>query len=155
MVTNQLKSQTRKNGQNNVVEKVGNLFECSPNISLAHCVSADMCMGKGIALIFKKRFGRVDKLKAQRVPVGGCAQLKLEHRCIFYLVTKERYFQKPTYEQLECSLQDMREKMKVNNVQDLAMPRIGSGLDRLNWTKVKEIIETVFKDDVKITIYSL
>lgn len=46
-------------------EKIGNLFSVSDNVSLAHCVSVDLCMGKGIAVEFKKRFGRVDELKKQ------------------------------------------------------------------------------------------
>lgn len=36
---------------------------------------------------------------------------------------------------------------------DIAMPAIGSGLDRLDWFKVKEIIMDIFKDvDVTIVI---
>ena len=34
---------------------------------------------------------------------------------------------------------------------DVAMPTIGSGLDRLDWVKVKEIILDVFKD-VHVTV---
>jgi len=41
----------------------GNLFDS--NVSLAHCVSEDLRMGMGIAAEFKRRFGRVDELKAQ------------------------------------------------------------------------------------------
>lgn len=36
------------------------------------------------------------------------------------------------------------------------MPKIGCGLDRLEWNKVKDIIGEVFKDiDVGICVYSL
>ena len=43
----------------------GDLFSCPATASLAHCVSEDMAMGKGIAIVFKKRFGGVRELKEQ------------------------------------------------------------------------------------------
>ena len=43
----------------------GDLFSCPATASLAHCVSEDMAMGKGIATVFKKRFGGVRELKEQ------------------------------------------------------------------------------------------
>ena len=43
-------------------EQLGDLFQVPNNVSLAHCVSTDMEMGKGIAVEFKDRFGRVDEL---------------------------------------------------------------------------------------------
>jgi hypothetical protein len=48
-------------------EKQGDLFGCVPHVSLAHCVSADMAMGKGVAVLFKKTFGGVDDLKRQGI----------------------------------------------------------------------------------------
>lgn len=43
----------------------GDLFSCPNNSSLAHCISADVAMGKGIAVLFKKKFGGVQELKKQ------------------------------------------------------------------------------------------
>ena len=48
-----------------VVEKKGDLFGCPSGDSLAHCVSRDLKMGKGIAVEFKKRFAHVDDLLDQ------------------------------------------------------------------------------------------
>lgn len=45
--------------------KQGDLFRCPAIDSLAHCVSEDFVMGKGIALLFKNKFGSLDELKAQ------------------------------------------------------------------------------------------
>lgn len=42
---------------------------------------------------------------------------------------------------------------QMPEVKYLAMPKIGCGLDRLQWGKVKEIICEVFKDmDVEILV---
>ena len=46
-------------------EVKGDLFSCPDDESLAHCISQDVRMGKGIAVIFKKKFGGVDELLKQ------------------------------------------------------------------------------------------
>ena len=46
-------------------EVKGDLFSCPSSTSLAHCVSEDMHMGKGIATLFKQKFGGVGELKSQ------------------------------------------------------------------------------------------
>ncbi len=43
----------------------GDLFSAPSNVSLAHCVSRDMNMGKGIATLFRDKFGQVKELKEQ------------------------------------------------------------------------------------------
>uniref|UniRef100_A0A3B5LPS2 O-acyl-ADP-ribose deacylase 1 n=1 Tax=Xiphophorus couchianus TaxID=32473 RepID=A0A3B5LPS2_9TELE len=39
----------------------GDLFSCPRDESLAHCISEDCRMGAGIAVMFKKKFGRLLK----------------------------------------------------------------------------------------------
>lgn len=57
---------------------------------------------------------------------------------------------------LESSLIAMRNICVEEKVQHLAMPRIGCGLDRLDWRRVSELIQQVFLDtDLTITIYSI
>ena len=54
------------------METKGDLFYCSESESLAHCISADVAMGKGIAVIFKKKFGGVRELKNQGTARAFC-----------------------------------------------------------------------------------
>ena len=58
---------TERNENDNfkITENIGNLFSVNENVSLAHCVSADMAMGKGIAKLFKEKFNQVENLKKQ------------------------------------------------------------------------------------------
>lgn len=129
-------------------EVEGDLFDSKD--SLAHCVSKDLRMGMGIAKEFKARFG--DDI--ERKNVGECAMLRSgRERRIFYLVTKERYYQKPTYETLSAALQSLRQLCVDNNITKLSMPQIGCGLDRLRWDKVRSMIRDTFKDKVAVTIY--
>lgn len=139
-----------------VTERTGNLFSCPDSESLAHCISADVRMGKGIAVSFKTKFGGVDELKSQGQKPGGVAILRRGNRHIYYLVTKEKYFNKPTYPSLQSSLQAMKGHCVSHGVTSLSMPTIGCGLDGLEWPKVRNIIEEVFQDtDINITVYSL
>lgn len=47
---------------------------------------------------------------------------------------------------MKQALEMMKRVCKANNINKVAMPRIGCGLDRLEWDKVSEIIQDVFKD---------
>ena len=75
---------------------------------------------------------------------------------VFNLVTKAKFWQKPTYESLQESLERMREQIVSMGITKLAMPKIGCGLDRLVWSKVYQIICDVFNDvDIEIVICEL
>jgi hypothetical protein len=137
-------------------EKEGDLFS-SPD-SLCHCVSACLHMGRGIAPVFKNKYKRVDELKRQNAKPGGMCFLYVpdEDRYIYYLVTKEKYFNKPTYTTMENSLTAMRDHCFENGVRKLSMPVIGCGLDKLEWDKVRNIIHRVFEPiGMHITVYKL
>jgi O-acetyl-ADP-ribose deacetylase (regulator of RNase III) len=139
-------------------ELQGDLFTCDPAASLCHCVSEDMAMGKGIAVQFKKRFGKVAELKAQQSRTGSAAVLE-KPDCpgafVYYLVTKARYFHKPTLASVRQSCEWMRDHAVLHNVGCIALPRIACGLDGLQWLEVKDMLIDVFSlTSVKLQVYS-
>ncbi|XP_052241352.1 ADP-ribose glycohydrolase OARD1-like [Dreissena polymorpha] len=139
-----------------IIHKKGDLFSCPEDESLAHCVSEDLRMGKGIATLFKKNFEGVPELKAQGKKVGDVAILKHGKRFVYYLITKPKYFDKPTYATLEDSLRAMQKHCVEHNVTAVSMPKIGCGLDKLQWPKVEETLMSVFMDtNIVISVYSL
>jgi len=88
--------------------------------------------------------------------VGDVAVLRQGKRFVYYLITKPKYFDKPTYETLKSSLVAMKSHCVANNVTAVSMPRIGCGLDKLEWPKVEETLMSVFMDtDIVITVYSV
>ncbi|XP_025019031.1 O-acetyl-ADP-ribose deacetylase 1 isoform X3 [Python bivittatus] len=86
----------------------GDLFTCPKTDSLAHCISEDCHMSAGIAAIFKKMFGGIQDLLNQHKKTGDVAVLKRETRYVYYLITKNKYFHKPTYDNLQKSLEAMK-----------------------------------------------
>jgi O-acetyl-ADP-ribose deacetylase (regulator of RNase III) len=139
-------------GQASIVEVTGDLMTARD--SLCHCVSECLAMGKGIAVLFKQQFGRVDELKQQRVGVGGAAVLAAESRFIYYLVTKPRFFDKPTYASLGASLTVMLQHMQQNGVRSVSMPEIGCGLDGLSWPTVKQLLSDLLAGTgITCTVY--
>lgn len=107
--------------------------------------------------IFRKKFGRLPQLLSQKQKPGGLAVLEedseLGTRYIYYLVTKRLSTEKPTYENFWSSLKKMRDDVRNHEVKKLAIPKIGCGLDRLDWSIVKDMITFLFKDiDVEVVV---
>lgn len=128
------------------IEEYGDLFKVGPQFYLCHCISADFALGKGIAVEFNKRYHMKSKLFARCVSNGAYPKAILIDK-VFNLVTKGKYWEKPTYDTLRGALEDMERQAKENNVHAIAMPMIGTGLDRLQWPIVLRIIKETFKDD--------
>lgn len=132
---------------------VGDLFDAKG--ALGHCVSADFAMGAGIARIFRSKFGQVQALKDQHCKIGDVATLQA-NPFIYYLVTKQCFFHKPTYKSLEQSLIKMRDHMLSHDVSQINLPRIGCGLDKLEWSKVEQILLKTFETtSIKCIVYTL
>ena len=130
----------------------GNLFDrkLEENEFYVHCISRDYACGAGIAKEFNKRYDLTRRLK----------ELPRTHVMliddVFNLVTKGLYYLKPSYDSLGVCLYSLLEITSALRVKTLIMPRIGCGLDKLEWNKVKEMIKDIFKDtDIVIEVYYL
>lgn len=151
------------------------LFTVSEDYALAHCISADFALGAGIAKEFNRRFNcrkRLFKIfegswiprwdRTQERYKGGCVTLGIgmpiadEPPFIFNLITKRNHWDKPTLTTINNALVWMKEQCEMLDIHKVAMPRIGCGLDRQDWTEVKKLIEEVFDDtDIEILVCSL
>ena len=75
---------------------------------------------------------------------------------VISLVTKPKYWQKPTYDSLRKALVDLKEFCGESLVKTLVMPKIGCGLDRLSWKNVKKMLKEIFEDTgINIEVYYL
>jgi hypothetical protein len=77
----------------------------------------------------------VGELLDQGARVGHIALLEHESRFIYYLVTKKYSQEKPLFVELVSSVEDMKTHCSEHGVKQLAMPRIGCELDRLDGEK--------------------
>ncbi len=131
----------------------GNLFDVEDKYYFAHCISRDAKMGAGIAKEFQNRFDLRDNLLAS-------PEIK-DSRCIlvgkvFNLITKENYYEKPTYRSMGESLEALRESLIEHDVKFLAIPRIGTGLDGLKWNLVRVMIYELIGDlEITVSVYYL
>lgn len=122
-----------------------NVFTVDKSYVLAHCISSDCHMGAGIAVDFQKKFRLREKLlRHGDVALKHPACIQIDR--VYNLITKSRYRQIPTYESLTKTLELLRDQMIKNSHDKLAIPKIASGKDRLQWAKVREIIHEVFQD---------
>ncbi len=131
------------------------LFTVPDDFFLAHCISADFALGAGIAAEFSKRFDMRNVLR-KSLPfylehfindnvIGDCIRVGR----VFNLVTKKNYWNKPSYESLMIALS----KLKDSGVTKLAIPKIGCGIDGLDWDKVYNVICSVFDNtDIEILV---
>lgn len=146
-----------------LIEIKQDLFKMSKEYSLVHCISLDCKLGAGIAKEFRRRYPKmpgylIGYIKGNHVnyPTTIGYKADLENRYIFNLITKNKYWNKPTYKTLEISLKKLKDLCEEYKINKIAMPLIGCGLDKLAWNNVREIIEDVFKDtNIKIVVCKL
>ena len=107
-------------------------------------------MSAGIARSFKRKF-------PYNFPENTNSPLlvqQLDDRFIYHLVTKKRFFQKPTYDSLRQSLEAMANHANKHKAPEIRMPKAGCGLDRSEWHKVERLIrEICAQSSLTITVY--
>ncbi len=139
-------------------EEQGDLFaeEILSEYALCHCISSDFALGAGIAKAFAAM--GVKRLLCAEFPKfwegrGYCLFVEVNGVLVANLVTKQRYFHKPTLETLRQSLESLREQAARRNLKKLAMPKIGCGLDKLKWDDVSAAIKEIFGEtDIEILV---
>lgn len=140
----------------NLIEKRMNLFNVDKKYYFAQCISADAgtdyrSMGMGIAIQFNKKYNIKNKLirysKSNVINIGDAILIDN----VFNLITKSKYYGKPTYKSLTITLNNMKSQIINNNIHYLAIYRLSCSLDKLQWGKVRSIITDVF-NDVEIEI---
>lgn len=144
-------------------EEKMDLFNVPQGYYLAHCITADFSLGAGLAKKIDQVYNMKEKLdyfypylpftdKDGDSQVGKA--LLIDN--VFNLVTKKRPDKKAKYKRLYTTLEDMREKMEHRLITKIAIPKLGCGHDKMEWGRVREIIEEVFEDsDVEILICTL
>ena len=133
-------------------EAIGTLFDTQD--SFGHSVSADFRMSAGIARKISRNYPCTYPAGWSHITNALWPQwLPESKRNIYHLVTKEKFYQKPTYGTLCASLERMRSHAEQHHVRKISLPCIGSGLDKLEWEQVRQLVHGVFRTSlVQITV---
>jgi hypothetical protein len=101
--------------------------------------------------------GNLTYLRSLGKKPGQVATLPLEEKqFVFYLVTKESSYDKPTLIDLQNSLLELRDLCNGLGVNRLSMPKIASGRDHIPWRKVQWILRSEFVGTgIEIDVYTL
>ena len=129
-----------------------------PN-SIGHCISADAQMSKGFAQFLSERiprlrrtFRRVNLLKDQVFPFWDSSS----RRYMYNLVTKGKCSEKLDLKTLDTTLQGIQSHAAMHGVSTIAIPKIGCGLDQINWQDVVKLLRDIFAySDIQLVVYSL
>ena len=140
----------------------GNLLESKAQ-ALVNTVNTVGIMGKGIALMFKDRFGAnfqayAQACKAKQVQTGRMFVTEPREldgpRWIINFPTKQHWRGNSRLEWITEGLQDLRRFLIVEQVRSVAIPPLGAGNGGLDWSLVRDEIEEALGDlDIAITVF--
>ena len=119
--------------------KNSDIFES--NNPLVHCISKDKKLSKGFAEQVKSHyplqnlFNLDNKIFIQKQP-----------RLILHHITKNLYYEKPTSKNIKACLEKLFKYCIQNEITELDLPRICSGLDKFPWLEIKNCIKKIFEN---------
>jgi O-acetyl-ADP-ribose deacetylase (regulator of RNase III) len=141
----------------------GNLLEAQAE-ALVNAVNTVGVMGKGIALMFKKRFThnnrayeeacKVKQVQTGKMFVTETGEL-MGPRWVINFPTKQHWRNPSKMEWIVDGLVDLRRFLIENQVKSVAIPPLGAGNGGLNWLAVRTQIEIALADleSVNIRVY--
>lgn len=141
----------------------GNLLDADVE-AIVNTVNTVGVMGKGIALMFKKRFPKnmleyEKACKAKDVQTGKMFVTEtgelIGAKWIVNFPTKQHWRANSKMEWVISGLEDLKRFIIENNVKSIALPPLGAGNGKLEWQDVKPKIESALSGlpDVEILIY--
>lgn len=141
----------------------GNLLEAHTE-ALVNTVNTVGVMGKGIALMFKERFGENFRLyaaacKAGQVQTGKMFITEVRElggpHWIVNFPTKQHWRAPSQLAWVVEGLQDLRRFLVEHQVKSIAIPPLGAGNGGLEWSDVRKQIETILGDlpNVEIVVF--
>ena len=135
----------------------GSLLQ-KPN-SIGHCICTDARMSKGIADFLSHRLPGL-RSTCRRCAVGTQVFPFWDStgggRYIYNLATKETFCNKPNLSTLSKMLEAMKIHESTKGVFTIAIPKLGCGLDQMNWQEVVKLLQGIFAyADVQSVVYTL
>lgn len=122
------------------MREVMNHYGKDQTVGFAHTISADFHMSAGVAVVFRQRYGRpetsdlIDKYLAYQKVDNGPS--------VYGLVTKDKYFEKPTTEDYDIAFQKLQEDFMSKKLKTLVCSAMGCVRDLIQPSHfTKKIVE--------------
>lgn len=129
-----------------ITEEKKDIFTIDMDYYLAYFVSRDCSMNQGIPGLFQEKYGvrplLAKEILQNKLVCPGCA---LTGR-IFNVIAKTYSSYKITYENLEASLNIMKDLAKKNGIKKIAMLKMSFDSDGLEWSEASKVLSSVFSD---------
>ncbi len=123
----------------------GSILNSHSSIPIAHCVSYDGKMGAGLAKILNNKFQiRNQFLNCPRT-VGSLVPILRGEWVIINLISKYNFYDLPTYNDFYETLLSLRSFINNHLISKIAIPKLGCGLDQLNFSIVLNMLYNVFE----------
>lgn len=121
--------------------------------AIAHCISADMHMGAGIAKKIKEKY-RTDTSNTNEAKIGDVITQVVEDKLILHVVTKSKYYEPfPTWNNYKLGIKNLLKICEEKSIDKLHIPKLGCGLDALNWEKCFLLLKQLFTNSkTKVTV---
>ena len=150
----QIVCQTEKPKEFELVEVSGNLYHSTD--SIAHSISSDFKLAAGKAKQVREAFPTTyPELGSTASEEKHYSQQISPKRFIYHLLVRPSFWNKLTYSSLRAALEAMLQHVDKHKNEKISIPRLSTGLSKLNWLKVKEIITDVLHNSpIKVTVYT-
>jgi O-acetyl-ADP-ribose deacetylase (regulator of RNase III) len=142
--------------------KNGNIFNSEAH-AIVNCVNTQGIMGKGLALLYKKKYPDMflayrEACLAGEIRIGFMHLWKMpdKNKWIINFPTKNKWQENSEIQWIIEGLKDLAKVVRENKIQSLAIPALGCGLGGLSFDLVKKEIFQVFEknfSDVSIELY--
>lgn len=123
----------------------GNIFNIPGVNNYAHGCNCAGAMGKGIAVQFKEKFPEMylqyKKLcKSGAFALGEVFMYNYGDGMVFNLGTQQSWTTQAEISAVDAAIGKMLQLAAENQVKQIALPKIGAGLGKLDWESVKQVI---------------
>lgn len=139
----------------NFVIKQGNLFDEKNVDLLVQCIAEDFGLGAGIAVEFRKLYPFMAEELSEVGYTYPDVAIWDKHPFrpdVANVISKPISKKPPKFEDFEKAIARLREVVIERGYKNIAMPAIGSGLDKLDWDN--QIVPTLHKyfDDLDVNV---
>ena len=145
--------QTKTSEKFEVLELSGNLFDSTD--SIAHSISAFFKLAAGFAKQVSKDFPTGYPEFVSKASKGKVYPQQISpNRFLCDLIVESRFCSQPTYFSLRVALEAILQSVQKHKNKKISIPQLSTGLDKLDWLKVKKTTTDVFHNSsLKVTVY--